>query len=202
MNRKRAGLLTTIAMLAIAATAIAAPSNGGFEKANFNGWERTEPGGGNWEIYDADDGAPSPPQLGDYAARTVQGGPGLNILHRKLNAKDGRYLSFYLAYDNTAVGAFSTPKSFRFNGEVDNQQARVDLLDKDAKIKSLKNSDILETVFRTKASSPLSSSYEFYFVDLKEEGIKGKFQFRVAEVDNVSGWFVGLDELFQSDLVP
>ena len=188
--------------LAAAATAFAAPTNGGFEQGNFNGWERTEPGGGRWLVYDASGEAPLDPPVGEFAAGVEQGDPGLNILHRNLNAKDGRFLSFYLAYDNSSSGAFFAPKSFKFDGELDNQQLRVDLLRKDAKIKSLRRRDILETVFRTKEGSGLAQPYEFYVVDLEDEGINGKFRFRVAEVDNQGPFFVGFDELYQSDLVP
>lgn len=200
MRRKPIVVAVAATALVLAATAFAGPTNGGFEKGTLKGWEVKAPGG-EWNVYDADDGLPSDPQVGDYAAFIQQGEPGANFLHRTLNAKDGRYLSFYLAYDNQLAGGFASPKSFSINGQ-DNQQARVDLLKKDAKLKSLKNRDILTTVFRTKDDSPLTQAYEFYFVDLKEEGIKGKFQFRLAEVDNIGPWFVGLDELFQSDLVP
>jgi len=201
MAGKKIVAIGALTALAFAATALAAPSNGGFEKGNLNGWDRTEPGGGQWTTYTAADGRPSEPTEGTYAATINQGKPGLNILHRKLNFKDGRYLSFQLAYDNEG-GSFKDPKSFKFNGAQDNQQLRVDLLDAGAKIKSLKNADILHTVFRTKENTPLASPYEFYFLDLKELGIKRKFQLRFAEVDNMNGWFVGVDQVFQSDQIP
>ena len=201
MRRKPIVVAVAAIALALAATAVAGPSNGGFEKGNFNGWERTEPGGGEWTTYTAADDPPSEPTEGEYAATIFHGEPGLNILHRKLNYDDGRYLSFQLAYDNEGVGRFEAPKSFKFNGR-DNQQLRVDLLKAGAKIKSLKNEDILHTIFRTKGDTPLVSPYEFYFLDLKELGIKGKFQLRFAEVDNVGPWFVGVDQVFQSDTIP
>lgn len=201
MTGKSVGAASAVIALVAAATAFAAPSNGGFEKGNFDGWDRTEPGGGQWEVYTEADGGSSAPQVGEFAARVTQGDPGLNILHRKLSVKNGRFLSFYLAYDNAGPGEFATPKTFEFNG-ADNQQLRVDLLKKDAPIKSLKRRHILETVFRTKEGGPLASPYEVHVVDLRGEGIRGKFQFRVAEVDNLGPFFVGLDELEQSDLVP
>ena len=202
MRRKPIVIAAAATALAFAAAALAAPSNGGFEKGNFNGWEVKETNG-DWLIYSDADGLAYDPQAGDYAAFISQGEPGANFLHRTLNAKDGRYVTFYLAYDNENAGEFASPKNFRFsNQDFENQQARVDLLAKDAKLKSLKNSDILKTVFRTKENSELTQPYEFYVVDLKEEGIKGKFQFRLAEVDNIAPWFVGIDELFQSDLIP
>jgi hypothetical protein len=202
MAGRRIVPLVAIGALAAAATAIAAPSNGGFETGNFNGWERTEPGNGMWQVYDAELQSNYPPPFGDHAARVVQGGPGLNILHRNLNAKDGRFLTFHLAYDNAAL-QFSAPRTFRFdNDDIPNQQLRVDLLRADAKIKSLKASDILETVFRTKEGAPVSSPYQGYVVDLEAEDINGKFQFRVAEVDNQQEFFVGLDQVSQSDKAP
>ncbi len=202
MRRKPVVVAVAATALALAATALAAPSNGGFEKGNFNGWELKETGG-DWHVYNEADGFSYNPQVGDYAAAIVPGEPGANFLHRTLDAEDGRYLSFYLAYDNEGAGEFASPKNFRFgNQDFENQQARVDLLAKDAKLKSLKNSDILKTLFRTKENSELTQPYEFYFVDLKEEGIKGKFQFRLAEVDNIGPWFVGIDQLFLSDRIP
>lgn len=200
MRRKPIVAVVAAVALVATSTALADLTNGGFESGNFDDWERTEKGAGDWVIYDENEGL-DPPE-GAFAAKVTQGEPGYNLLHRDLTAKDGRFLSFQLAYESS-TNRFFTPRTFKFNDDdLKNQQARVDLLRRDAEIKSLKKSDILATPFRTKKDSSTSESYQLFVVDLKEENIKGRFRFRIAEVDNRGEFFVGLDNVVQSDLAP
>ena len=90
---------------------------------------------------------PNAPQGTHYAA-TRQDGPGLNILHRvfKLKHDKTNKLSFFLGYENFADG-FKSPNNFEFESESDvrsrglggptNQQLRIDVMKKKAKIESL-----------------------------------------------------------------
>ena len=220
--RSRIAIGSVLAFVLVAGLALAAkPRNGGFESGDFTGWKVTDPGGGNWFVYEGTDitgGGPvrgmgpgggdfyEPPR-GRYAAAAYQGGPGLNILHRRLRLKEGEVnkLSFFLAYENS-VGRFYTPDHFDYNGGMapprggggaePNQQFRIDLLKAKAPVDTLKDRHILATLYRTRNNDPRRSRYKKLTFNLTEMGLGGgRVRFRVAEVDNQGELPVGIDNV-------
>jgi hypothetical protein len=214
-----------VAAAAFASLAVAAPvnvPNGNFEEGNLSKWQRFEPGGGQWGVYEEMveppaprgflGGFPPPPQ-GTYAAGATQNGPGLNILHRVLKLKDGKVnkIKFELFYRNT-VNRFYAPNHFRFGGgggmvplprgEVDgppNQQLRIDLMKRGAKLKSLKDDDILATLLHTEPGDPKTRQYKPLKANMTKLGIDAnRVRLRIAEVDNRGEFLVGVDNLKQS----
>lgn len=207
--------------LAITAVALAAPRNGGFETGDFSGgWKVKDPGSGDWFVYDGRSivEAPRPrglgggpqffrPPRGTYAAAAYQSGPGLNILHRRLRLKDGEVnkLSFFLAWDNNG-GQFVTPDNFDFEGggagrgamgppENANQQFRIDILKPNAPVDTLKDSQILATLFKVRPSTQDRRRYKRERFNLTSLGLDGTVRFRVAEVDNLGELPVGIDSV-------
>lgn len=215
------GIVAVVAVLAVGTTsiALAAPvnvPNGGFEEESFANWQRFDRGGGGWEIYGTLRQGPlpvvPPPPQGDFAALLTQGGPGVNILHRVLKLKRNAVnkMKFKLFYDNTA-NRFFTPDHFRFGGgggmvpvrrgqpPKPNQQLRVDLMKPNAKIKSLKDEDILATLLWTKRGDRLQRPYRTVKANMKKLDINAKrVRLRIAEVDNRGPFLVGVDALKQT----
>lgn len=198
---KKLGTAVIAVVALITAIAVAAPSNGGFEKDSFEGWKRLNDGGGQWQTYKgkfepairrAGTGGETPslpkPPEGKYAAALSQSDPGLNILHRVLRAKKRKELSLKLAYRNVS-DQFISPDTLDPMAE-ENQQVRVDLLKPKAPLDTLKNSDIIDTLLRTKPGDPLFRPY-----GKLEAKVKGKFRLRIAEVDNAGQLLVGVDDL-------
>jgi len=208
-----------VAAVGISSLALAAPvnvPNGGFEEGSFANWQRFDRGGGGWQIYGSiprGDGplVPLPPE-GQNAALLTQEGPGVNILHRVLKLKKNAVnkMKFKLFYDNSA-NRFFTPGHFKFGGgggmvpvrrglaAKPNQQLRVDLMDPKAKIKSLKEDDILATLLWTKRGDRLQRPYRSVKANMKKLDIDAKrVRLRIAEVDNRGEFFVGVDALKQT----
>jgi hypothetical protein len=218
--RSRGIVAGTVAVaVGVASVALAAPvsvPNGGFEEGTFAKWERFERGGGNWQIYAVKPRGigpivPAPPE-GDFAALLTQSNPGVNILHRVLKLKRDAVnkLKFQLFYENT-YERFHSPKNFKFGGGGmvplprgggggdPNQQLRVDLMKPKAKIKSLRNKDILATLLWTKPGDPLEQPYEAIRANMTKLGIDSKrVRLRIAEVDNRGNFYVGVDDLKQT----
>lgn len=206
--------------IAVAALAIAYPSNGGFEKGNLKGWKTFERGGGDWRVYREGEPPPPPPgprglgpvdfpppPRGEYAALVRQGGPGVNILHRRLRPKDGadNELKFMLAYHNSQ-DRFYTPNSFEYGGGAmsrgyargakgsdPNQQLIIDLIKPKAPIRSLRQKHILARLFRTRRNDRLRRKYFKLSFDLNQLGVRRPFRLRIAEVDNQGELLVGVD---------
>ena len=218
--RSKIAIGSVLAFVLVAGLALAAkPRNGGFESGDFTGWKVTDPGGGNWFVYEGTDitgGAPlrglgpggdfyEPPR-GRYAAAAYQGGPGLNILHRRLRLKADAVnkLGFFLGYKNSQE-RFYTPDNFDYNGGMapprggggaePNQQFRIDLLKAKAPVDTLKDKHILATLYRTRNNDQRRSPYKKLSFNLTEMGLRGRIQFRVAEVDNQGPLSVGIDNV-------
>ena len=168
------GIVAVVAVLAVGTTsiALAAPvnvPNGDFEEGTFANWKRFERGNGSWSLYSAaprglpGPGTIPPPPQGETAALLTQSGPGVNILHRVLKLKRNAVnrIKFKLFYDNVN-NRFFTPDTFKFGGGgmvppprglsegKPNQQLRVDLMKPKARIKSLKDENILATLLWTR----------------------------------------------------
>lgn len=216
---KRSGVAVGLGLtLAFAALALAAPRNGGFETGNFSGgWKVKDPGGGNWYVYDGRSVVEPPgprglggpqfyrPPRGRYAAAAYQFGPGLNILHRRLRLKEGEAnkLSFLLAWDNNG-GQFVTPDNFDFDDggaargmvgppENPNQQFRIDILKPNAPVDTLRDRQILATLFKVRPNTQDRRRYKKERFNLTALGLDGTVRFRVAEVDNQGELPVGID---------
>ncbi len=208
------------------AIAMAAPTNGNFEKGNFDGWERVDDNGdiilpraeakGKWQVYKGKlkfdfeevpprggDAPPNaklaePPQ-GKFAAGLGSQGPGTHILHRVLSVSGKQQLSFKLSYWNTADDFYvqdtlsPEPPGRRAGSmgpsEFPNQQLRVDIMDPEAPVDSLKNANIVKTIFRTKPGDKRRLDYTKFKTTLKQ----GEYRLRIAEVDNQSNFMVGVD---------
>ena len=214
------GIVAVVAVLAVGTTsiALAAPvnvPNGGFEEGNFSNWKRFERGNGSWNLYSAAPrGLPGPiiippPPQGETAALLTQGGPGVNILHRVLKMKRNvvNKIKFKLYYHNNN-NRFFTPHTFNFGGggmiplrggPPPNQQLRVDLMKPKAKIKSLKDKNILATLLWTKRGDRLTRPYRTVKANLEKLDIGAKrVRLRIAEVDNQGEFYVGVDALKQT----
>jgi hypothetical protein len=218
MNRSK-GMLSSVAALAVigatAAIALGATPNGDFESGDFDGWETYDSNGmmrstatGQWQVYKGKlkvepvmprGGDPAPPKLGEppqgtFAAGLSTNGPGNHILHRVLEADGKSELRLELAFQNTANDFYvqdyltSEPPA-RGLGEPRNQQLRIDLLKPDAPIDTLKKSDIIDTIFKTKPGDKRKRDWKPIDATVGD----GEFRLRIAEVDNEAPFAVGVD---------
>jgi hypothetical protein len=153
---------------AVAATVI----NGGFETGTFSGWTVVNQAGGNgsWYVYSNASSLPpglcssffappAPPPEGTYAATTDMSAPGSHVLYQDValepNAK--HTLSFILYYQSRAAFVSPSPPSLDYT-VLPNQQYRVDVMKPSADPFSVAASDVLETLFQTTPSSPVTLS--------------------------------------------
>lgn len=139
---------------------------------------------------------PEPPQ-GKYAAGIASQGPGTHVLHRVLAVSGQKKLSLQLAYWNTADD-FYTPDTLASDKParrgigpetVPNQQLRIDLMKPNAPIYSVKDQDIVKTIFRTRPGDDLRRDYK----KLNKNVGGGEYRLRIAEVDNQSNFLAGVD---------
>jgi hypothetical protein len=184
----------TLCLVALGATlAWGAPRNGGFESGDFSRWQRNHLGGGIWQVYSGP-GAQglSPPPRGDFAAQTVQGGPGSNVLYRDLRLKrDVRYRLTMLVYYVNTAGGFATPKSLRHT-VMPNQQYRIDLMKPNSPLRSLKPKHVLTNIFRTRVGDPLTMTPNPVSENLSR--FAGRtVRLRLVEVDNQAPFAAGID---------
>jgi hypothetical protein len=204
---KRRGIIVAalVAALGVTSLASAAPvnvPNGGFERGVFKPWKRVQPGGGTWGLYNVAPrgiGFPKPTE-GTTAAGLTQTGPGLNILHRRLQLKPRKTnrISLDLFYDNSADD-FASPRHFRYEGSAPNQQLRIDVVKPKAPIRSLKAKNVLATIFRTRPGDPLERSYAPVTANLTKLGVRReRVRLRIAEVDNQLNFEVAVDNLTQT----
>jgi hypothetical protein len=182
-------LLSAIPTLASALT------NGGFETGNFSGWHTNSEGGGQWQTYSGPgvNGLDAPPQ-GTFAAETFQTNPSSNVLYRSLRLKEGRHYRLKLRayYNNGALGgAFATPHSLAVN-VIPNQQFRIDLMKPHSGLRSLKASDVLMNLFRTKVGDPASIAPKLISKNVSR--FAGRtVRLRLVEVDNQGVFAAGVD---------
>jgi hypothetical protein len=185
------GAITALALGAGTATA-AEVENGKFETDTLDGWDQDFFGTTAWFTYEgpffgslmrgpAPAPVPAPPQ-GQFGAITDQLNPGAMFLSQVVKLERGmkHKLRFKLAYRNLNTGepralrgdpmpGFHTPKSFRFGKAArPNQQFRMDVLKPNAPIKSLKNKNILERVYRTERGDPMRRGFRKITADLSE----------------------------------
>jgi hypothetical protein len=216
---RRTLIAATVATLAFAtlgaafAGAAKKPKNGNFEKGNLSGWQVLDlPGESEtdtWYVYSGTTlpnpfdmeplrrgiGTPAPftaPPQGDFAAVTVQGGPGTHILHRTLKLKKGKThkLKMRVYYRNN--DDFFSPNSLDTDGGFDNQQYRIDLLKKNAPLDSVDGDDILKRIFGTEPGDPSEIQPKKLRVNLTK--FAGKtVRLRFAEADNQGEFNAAVD---------
>jgi hypothetical protein len=196
-HRKYLGLIL-LAGLGIGTARADLITNGGFE-SGFTGWTTANETGsnGDWFVQSGMtsplNGFPVPaPPGGINAAMTDQGGPGSHALLQSFTVDPASTvaLSFDLFVNNLA-GGFFTPASLDFN-TIPNQQARVDILTAGAGAFDL-GSAVVDNVLTPSSNS---TNYVHYSFDLTNAiGSGGTFQIRFAEVDNLSSFNLGVDNV-------
>ncbi|MGN6203108.1 MAG: hypothetical protein ACTHNY_11980 [Solirubrobacterales bacterium] len=206
-----------VLLLAAASAPAATVVNGDFESGTLNGWQVVadpSPESGNWYAYSGTDnpfgefgpGSVPPPPAGNYAAITSQGGPGTRILYQDVGLEAGwtHRLSLIVYYRSEAPLVNPSPDSLEAEGELaknPNQQYRVDIIKPSAPIDSISSSDILATLFATKAGDPQELGPTNLSADLS--AFAGQtIRLRLAEVDNQAPFFAGVDSVSISSVAP
>jgi len=218
---QRAALLCTTAAIALVALAgcgetdhadrgpgAAEPTaeNLNFERGDFTGWRTLAFESGAWHVYSHGSSPPNPldsnphvvfdvppPPQGEYAAITDMRFQGARILHRKLHVEGASTLRMTLFYES-AGGAFSSPASLDYYSGAPNKQFRVELLDPDVPVTSMKAEDRLATIFRTAPGDPPVLAPRAVTFDLSPWA--GQIvRLRFAQVDNRGPLRAGVDDI-------
>jgi hypothetical protein len=167
-----------VALLAPSSAEAAKVVNGGFESGTLNGWNVYQANPfGDWFAYQGietpiganrkkqsqgRDLPVQPPPQGTYAAVTDEIEPDTLILYQDVALEPGHdyQLSLVAYYDSYEPIALPIPNTLSVadealrlpNGDFqENQQFRIDVMRPDAPLESLDPTDILRTVFATKA---------------------------------------------------
>lgn len=218
MARMRVLLAATVAagllFPAPPAGAAAKVRNGGFELGTFKAWRRADRGDGRWRIYSetsfptptgGGEAFPPPPQ-GEFAAVTIQGGPGAHLLHRVVRLAPGqRHILEFLIYWRNSADRWVPRRSFAFDGLAStrlqggagpaNQQFRIQVMRPGAPLWSLNKKHVLANVFRSKRDTrlrrlkPKKVTYDL----TKFAGRRVRLRF--AEVDNLGELNVAIDRV-------
>ena len=174
--------------------------NGSFETGDFHAWDTINEfdGSGDWFIYSGTSTPINsftvlPPPDGVFAAITDQTGGGTHLLIQDIFIPQGATVtcSAVIYYENRAEDFFTPDDLFSSNGP--NQQARVDILSKNANLFTVSDG-VLLNVFQTLPGDPLSRGYTTLNFDLSEFA-GSSVRFRVAEVDNQFFFNFAIDEV-------
>jgi len=174
-------------------------TNGGFE-SGFTGWVRTDQTGSEGTFL-LQSGATSPnlllpvpvPPEGSSAAMIDASGPGSHVLYQDFVVPTliaNALLNFSLYFNNTA-GAFfvPSPDTLDFSTPALNQQARVDI--------TTTGNVVLQNVYRTNVGDAANTSAYIPFLrdvtSVLQANAGQTLRLRVAEVDNVSIFNLGID---------
>jgi hypothetical protein len=231
--RRQVLMVAAVAVCALAVCAGIAGARGvwfknsGFERNSFQFWQtKQEHDTGRWVVYKGTPSlesfftAPAPrgipsddlfgPRRGKYAAATVQGSPGTQLLFRSLNVKPDtkRKLAFVLSYQNYP-GIFVNPDPDSLHasslGRFDdsqrgnlppgaNQQYRVDIMRKGADPYSIDDADVAKNLLKSESGDPSESHWQRYRFNLNSLD-PGKYELRVAAVASLSPLVLGFDAL-------
>lgn len=208
---------TTFRLLALAAiatlsltTSVASAqivANGGFE-SGFSGWTVLNQLGSDGTFF-IQSGTSSPvsgavvpaPTGGIQAAMSDASGPGTHVLYQDFVVPmlpiAGGSLKFDVFIGNRAT-AFFKPATLDFSTPALNQQARVDILAVTADPFSVATADVLFNAFQTNPGDPLVSGYTTISADIGSLLVAHAgetLRLRFAEVDNVFGFQMGLDNV-------
>lgn len=186
-----ATIAVLIAMLLPGSAGAATLKNSDFELGNLSGWKMVERGHtGEWNVYTGTPPACETPALpapagGSWAVVSQMDSPGVRFLHQTLTVPDaGPGVTLFL---NAMVGwesgrPFVPQRDFDFKTHK-NQQFRIDLMKRRAPLDSLKKSDILATIIRTKKGDAISRPWGLVTKDITS--LAGKtVRLRLAEIDN------------------
>ena len=135
---------------------------------------------------------PAPPQ-GEFAAVTDMRFQGARILHRLLRVDGASTLRMTLFYESGG-GAFSSPASLDYYSGAPNKQFRVELLDPDVPVTSMKAQDRLATIFRTAPGDPPVLAPRAVTFDLSPWAGQ-TVRLRFAQVDNRGPLRAGVDDI-------
>jgi hypothetical protein len=136
-----------------------------------------------------------------HAAMSDGGAPGSHVLFQDFTVPTGiagATLSFSL-YINNGATAFFSPSTLDFSlFNVNNQQARVDIITATADPFSVAASDVLLNLFQTHPGDPLVSGYTTHTADLTSllQSHSGQtLGLRFAEADNQFLFQLGVDQV-------
>ena len=176
-----------------------------FESGTLAGWKIEGSGAGGWFVYTNGKTPPNPSETdpnvpfavpdapqGKFAAVTDMNGPGRRILYRDVKL-DGRYtLRLTVFYVN--AGPLSSPNTMDYEGDVENQQYRIDIVAPSAPVDSVAAPHVLANVFRTSPGDADRREPSAVTVDLsKWEG--QTVRLRLAGVDNRGPLRAGVDDI-------
>jgi len=178
--------------------------NGGFE-SGLTSWTRASQLGSEGDFFLQSGtlspvfGTPVPPPPGGtFAAMTDALGPGSHVLYQDFVVPtSSAALTFSLFIGNRA-GFFATPASLDFSTPALNQQARVDIVKAGTDPFSVASADVLLNLYQTKVGDPLVSGYtslNFNLNSLFSANVGQTLRLRFAEVDNVSPFQLGVDNV-------
>ncbi len=200
--------VTSVILIASTAQASAASLilNGGFE-SGFSGWTRVDQAGsaGSFLLQTGTlsptNGftVPAPPE-GTTAAMSDSEGPGSHVLYQDFVVPTGDF-SFLLTlqlFINNGDTTFRTPSTLSFSTPTLNQQFRIDIISTTADVFSVAGAGILQNVYQTQAGDPLVSGYNLIsanLTDVLKANAGQTLRLRFAEVDNVSFFNAGLDDI-------
>jgi PEP-CTERM motif len=203
-----AGILILTGPRPTSAASIQLITNGDFEAlgGSLTGWSAfNQPGGdGTFTLQSgtssplSQQGVPAPPGL-THAAMSDGGAPGSHVLLQDFTVPTGiasATLSFSRFVQNGAT-AFFSPSTLDFSN-VNNQQARVDIIGGSANPFSVAASDVLLNVFHTSPGDPLVSGYTTQTVDVTSllQSLPGQtLGLRFAEADNQFLFQFGVDQV-------
>jgi len=189
--------------------------NGGFE-AGFAGWTRLDSLGSDGTFFQQSgtqspvnsSSVPAPPG-GTFAAMTDSQGPGTHVLYQDFafNVPTNEVfanLNFSLFIGNRA-DRFAAPATLDFSTPTLNQQARVDIMTTTADPFSVAPGDVLFNAYQTRPGDALVSGYTTISVDLTAliSSQRGQtLRLRFAEVDNISVFQLGVDNVSLVSVVP
>jgi hypothetical protein len=219
-RRMGVAVLCALAGLGVIATTASAAKvkNGKFESDDLHGWDKDFFGPGAWLTYEGEfeggiktrgpspaEPLPAPPQ-GQFGAVSNQLNPSAAFLSQVVKLERGKThkLKFKLAYVNRNFGkvmrgdfppGFHTPRHFRFSKAASpNQQFRMDVMKPGAPIKSLKNKNVLKSVYITERGDPNRRNYRTISENLtKYAGDKVRLRFAVVVTEAPLN--VGLDAI-------
>jgi hypothetical protein len=192
-------------------------TNPGFE-SGFTSWTRADQVGSDG-TFALQTGTLSPvngfavpaPPGGIRAAMTDAGGPGSHVLYQDFVVPNGGVVGAYLVNfslfinNNNGAGAFFTPASLDFATPALNQQARVDIITTSANPFSVAATDVLQNLYQTAPGNPLISGYNNLLADVTTVLLAHQGQtlrLRLAEVDNVAPFNLGVDNVDINQVVP
>lgn len=175
-------------------------TNGGVGTSSFAGWTVVDQqgGSGSWYVQTGVESplssqAVPPPPEGSFQAMTDQYAPGSHVLYQDVAIPaGGARLSFFLTIQSFGPITVPDPPTLDISdGDVPNQQFRVDVMDPAADAFDV-GSGVLMNVYQTAVGDPTSSGPRLVYADLS--AFAGQtVRLRFAEADNLGIFNAGVD---------